>query len=169
MSTTEQTVTSPLDKVIAEISTAMHAWSIEQAKTIADKVHKRLDQHRDEVLMKLMGFNKGSFDRGWEIDHCNGRNGNSVISDFLKESQAAAVKEWLSQIELPTMSSAFKTRIQKEMKQRYESQITQLTYEMARTKAQKDIEEFMATVFPATLVDKHLQMQALLTPTTTTK
>lgn len=165
MTTPEQTVTSPLDKVIHEISTAMHAWSEEQTKVIAAKVHQRLDQHRDEVLMKLMGFEKDSWDRGWKIDHCNGRNGNSVISDFLKESQMAAVKEWLSQIEMPVMAVAFKTRIQKEMKQTYEQEISRRTYSMAQEKAAQDIKSFMDTVFPTNLVDKHLQMQALLTPT----
>ena len=165
MSTTEQTVTSPLDKVIADISTAMHEWSIEQAKTITDKVHRRLDQHRDEVLMKLMGFDK-SYGGGWAIDHCNGRNGNSVISDFLKDSQREAVQEWLSQITLPTMTPAFKAKIQKELQRTYENEVSSHTYSMAKAKAHKDINDFMATVFPATLVEKHLQMQALLTPTT---
>ena len=76
MTTPEQTLTSPLDKVIHEISTAMLEWSEEQTAVIAKNVHKRLDQHRDEVLMKLMGFNKNSWGGGWEIDHCNGRNGH---------------------------------------------------------------------------------------------
>lgn len=165
MTTPEQTVTSPLDKVIHEISTAMHAWSEEQTKSIATKVHQRLDQHRDEVLMKLMGFNK-SYSGGWGIDHCNGRNGNSVISDFLKESQMAAVTEWLSQIEMPAMTAAFKTKIQKEMKQTYEYEISKRTYSMAQEKAAQDIKSFMDTVFPTNLVEKHLQMQALLTPNT---
>lgn len=165
MTTPEQTLTSPLDKVIHEISTAMLEWSEEQTAVIAKNVHKRLDQHRDEVLMKLMGFNKNSWGGGWEIDHCNGRNGNSVISDFLKESQAAAVKDWVSQIQMPAMTVAFKNKIAKEMQRHYEREIETSAYSVAKQKATDDLNAFLASVLSPTLVDKHLQMQALLTPT----
>lgn len=164
MATTKQPIESPVNAVITGISTAMHAWSAEQVKTIQAKVHRRLDKHADEVLMKLMGFNRDYSGGSWNIDHCNGRAGNSNISVFLKESQATAVKEWLSQIKLPEMSPKFKKNIEKEMQSSYESEVRTIVYSKTRAKANADIEELLNTVLPATLVESHLQAQEMLYP-----
>lgn len=165
MSTQEQALTSPVDTVLAQISIAMHQWSEEQLGTIEKTVRDRLDRHSEEVLMKLMGFSR-DFQGRWEIDHCNGRGGNSNISDFLKSSQEAAVKEWLTQIELPKMSPAFKTKIKEDLRRIYENEINSKVYGMARARAQSDLVALLDTVLPATLVDKHLRMQKLLNPST---
>lgn len=164
MSTQEPVLTSPVDNVIDQISVAMHQWSEEQVETIGTKVRQRLDQHRDEVLMKLMGFDKDYAGR-WQIDHCNGRGGNSNISDFLKTTQEANVKEWLSQIKLPVMSPSFKRDIEKQLQSMYQHEIQNMIYAMAKARANRDLEELLTTILPATLVDRHLQMQELINVT----
>ena len=154
---------SPVDVLLAEIVIAMHQWSEKQTQTIGAAVHARLDQHRDEVLRKLMGFSTSHNGR-WEIDHCNGRNGESAISTFLKESQEAAIKEWLSQIKLPEMTPKFKARIEKNLRDTYEREIQSKTYSMAVARAQKDLDSLLGNVLKPTLVDKYLQLQKLVDP-----
>ncbi len=156
-------VLNPVDAVIVEISSAMHAWSKEQVEIIGPKVRERLDRHREEVLMKLMGFTT-DWNGKWEVDHCNGRNGNSNISDFLKESQEAVVKDWLSQIQLPEMTPKFKKNIELSLKRAYEDEVSRSVYSMAKNKAQKDLEEILSDVLPKPDISNFLKAQALITP-----
>lgn len=160
----KQNIASPIDALIADISIAMNQWTDEQAKSIKQKVHARLDRHRDEVLLKLMGFDE-EYSGKWKIDHCNGRNGGSPIGDFLKESQDAAIREWLAQIELPTMSDAFRKKIEKDLLQTYQNQISQLVFSMAHAKAEKDLKHLLDTITEPRQLDAFLKMQALITPT----
>lgn len=159
---------NPVDQIIAEMATAMHQWQQDRLKDIKQQVYLRLDAHRDEVLRKLMGFNR-SHDGRWEIDHCNGRGGESAISDWLKTSQKAAIDEWLKATELPQMTAKFKADTEKSLRSSYEGEIRTLSYSMGRAKAQKDMKDLMDKVFTTTLVDRHLQMQDLLTPKPTTE
>ena len=161
---TELQTVSPVDKVIDKIAVAMHEWSDEQVESIGIEVRIRLNRHRDEILMKLMGFDR-NYDGRWNVDHCNGRAGDSNISDYLKEKQGEIVKEWLSEIKLPVMTSAFKQRIATELQNTYERAIQDSVYTMARDKASKDLQELLDSTLTPTLYNKYQQAQALLTPT----
>ena len=160
----KENTASPVDALIADISIAMNEWSTEQAATIKQKVHARLDKHRDEVLMKLMGFSTDHWGK-WEIDHCNGRSGGSPIGDFLKESQDQIIREWLGRIKMPTMTPAFKKAIEKELLDSYKNEIRRQVYSMAREKAEKDLKQLLDTTLEPTQLGAFLKMQSLITPT----
>lgn len=82
-------------KKIAE--DAVKEWYAENGgkNAIRDRVFQMLDETRDEIIVKLMGFDNKWFGR-WELDHCNGRSGNSAAGDFLREVAGDATKEWLA-------------------------------------------------------------------------
>lgn len=165
-------IPNPIDQIIANIATAMHEWSEKQVTDLKKKVFDRLDKHQEEVLLKLMGFDN-RWGSSWNIDHCNGRNGNSPIGDFLKDTQEEAIKEWLSQIKMPAMSPKFKKNIEKDLRATYEQHFRQRSYEIARAKANEDLDDMLEHVLKPTILDQYLRMQALvapptpLTPTTT--
>jgi hypothetical protein len=156
---------SPLDKMLAEISVAIHQWTEEQRKNIGINVRQRLDKHRDHVLMSLMGFEKDYWNgRDWKIDNCNGRGGNSPISDFLKQSQDTAIREWLAQIRLPVMTPKFKKDIEKELAQKYQSEVRRNLWSIVQDKASKDLEELLESTLAPTLVGSFLKAQELINP-----
>ena len=162
-------VVSPVDKVLNDIAKAMEIWAVEQRATIGQKVTQRLDKHRDDILMTLMGFEKDSWASNvWKIDHCNGRAGESAISDFLKTSQAAVVEEWMSQIKLPTMTAAFKARMTEQLQAEYEREIGNKVWQIAKNRANEDLEALLKVVLKPTLLEKIKQTYSLInlpTPT----
>ena len=166
MSDTPKPAISPIDKLIADISTAMHEWSEEQVTSIRKKVHARLDQHRDEVLMKLMGFTQESFTGHWEIDHCNGRSGNSPIGEFLATSQKQAIEEWLTQITMPTMTPKFKKEVESDLRKVYQDAIRREVWDCAKSRAKQDLDELLEHALSPTLLQQFLQMQKLIEPPT---
>lgn len=157
-------IKSPVESLFADISVAMHQWHGEQAKTIHTTIRKRLDNHADEVLMKLMGFERG-YGQEWKIDHCNGRNGNSNISDFLKTAQEATVKEWLAGIPLPTLTPAMKKSLAKQIQQIYDNELRRIVHSMAQTRAEQDLAALLKEILPTPSVAGFLKVQELVNPT----
>lgn len=79
---------------------AIKGWQEKNtAKQITQEVHNKLNKNKEEILLKLMGF-ENRWGK-WEIDHCNGRNGNSPIGDRLNSIHSQALENWLNTIELP--------------------------------------------------------------------
>ena len=75
------------------IEDAKTAWyEKNDHKTIAKKVQKRLDTQAEQAFMQLLGFSKDSWGHSvWEVDHCNGRSGQSDVGI----SSTAIVKDVL--------------------------------------------------------------------------
>ena len=83
----------PMKEVIPLIEKAINEWHAKnQPEDIVEYIHKKLDKSRDEVLLKLMGFNKDTWKGDWVLDHCNNRSGNSIAGDYLKLVQQDAIK-----------------------------------------------------------------------------
>jgi hypothetical protein len=154
---------SPVDQILDDIAEAMEAWAIDQRANIARNVTERLNVHRDKVLMQLLGFEKDSWAGDqWKIDHCNGRAGNSPIGDFLKTAQEAAIKEWLTQIPLPTMTPKMKANFSKELRYEYTQTISYRLRDMAHTQAERDLAELLKEVLSPTLLQKMQRTHALI-------
>lgn len=85
----------PVDEVFSLIAKATKEWQDKnKGDEITKAVFKRLDSSRDEVIAKLLGFdfrwNK------WELDHCNGRSGNSFIGKLFSEGIEKQVRDWVN-------------------------------------------------------------------------
>lgn len=57
------------------------------------EIRRRLDKRLDEIIGKLLGFD--SRWGGWEVDHCNGRSGESAAGNWLRRRAGEAVQKWL--------------------------------------------------------------------------
>ncbi len=113
---------NPLDELLPVIAQAVADWqAIHTPDAIKKRVTKLLDESREEIVFKLLGFDK-SWEGKWKLDHCNARSGESAAGDYLRNVQADAIKEWLSTIPLPTISpkmlADFKKQYQLEFNQR---------------------------------------------------
>lgn len=65
------------------------------AKQVLDELIRAMKDDAKEVLLKVLGFNDhwGK----WELDHCNGRNGNSVIGAELSTTFNQLAKEFVTE------------------------------------------------------------------------
>lgn len=83
--------------IIEYVTDARNKWFSEHDPDgVKEKVFKHLDGCEREVFNKLLGFDKSWGNDSWEIDHCNGRNGNSIVGEYLKSEHLNAVHEWLN-------------------------------------------------------------------------
>ena len=111
---------------------SIHA-AIEQAKTewyeanspkvIAKKTKDLLDSQRQQVLMQLLGFEKDSWrSHVWEVDHCNGRNGNSKVGATTKQIVSEVLDDWVQE-HREEFDKYLTTQIKTEFKKELKSQL----------------------------------------------
>ena len=132
------TMQEALQSLVPIINEAIHEWLEKQnPQAIRKKVFDTLEAAKDEVAPKLMGFNKGSFGRGWEIDHCNGRAGESTIGDYMRKHQQEGIQQFIDQLNLVSLRPFTKVEIE-EMRKEYRQRVINKTREAVREKAESD-------------------------------
>lgn len=84
-----------LDDVAQWRDQAVKEWIDEHGskEIVKRKVFDLLDSQRDDIVCKLVGFDNRWGSRGWEIDHCNGRQ--SAVLDFIRENAKAGIYNWI--------------------------------------------------------------------------
>lgn len=69
------------------------------ATAVRERVETLLNHDIDDVVMKVIGFRRRSFDAGkWELDHCNGRSGNSIVGERLHRTAEKKAEEWMKRV-----------------------------------------------------------------------
>jgi hypothetical protein len=151
----------PIDTLLPEIATAMEQWKAQNTpiKLRAD-IFRRLDKERDVILLKLLGFDASY--GGFNLDHCNGRAGNSAAGDFLIKAQGEAIKEWLTRTALPTLTDERRESILKGMAQQYESLFREGLKKAIQAKATEDIKAVMDELSKSNNIDKYLRVLGLI-------
>jgi hypothetical protein len=86
--------TEQIKKLAVEAKAAWIDANFGSKKQVDDWVKRKLDAGATDVLMKLLGFEKGYNDSNYRLDHCNGRSGNSVVGEYLQSSCRMAVEKW---------------------------------------------------------------------------
>jgi len=78
------------------------------------KIEDILDSHTEEAVAKLLGFDNKWGD--WEVDHCNGRQGESAAGDWLRKTAKEEVDKWLAKQAgaLPDLSPAQKKALRED-------------------------------------------------------
>ena len=132
------TMQEALQSLVPIINGAIHEWLEKQnPKDIRKKVFDTLEAAKDEVAPKLMGFNKGFFGRGWEIDHCNGRAGESIIGDYMRKHQQEGIQQFIDQLNLVSLRPFSKGEIE-DMRKEYRQRVINKTREAVRDRAEID-------------------------------
>lgn len=111
----------PLDSVFEAIQEGVTTWKAKNTKShIEKKVTDLLDKNAKTIILKLLGFDD-QWSNEWKIDHCNGRQGNSTMSNYLENISAAKVKEWMNSVEFPAVDADISSALKKEYLTMYES------------------------------------------------
>ena len=158
-------IENPIDSVMQTIAATVQQWKLAnppdaiQAKTV-----KLLDTHADEIVMKLLGFNKDSWNGNWALDHCNGRSGNSAAGDWLLSKQAGVVAEWLTTCKMPTLSKSAIASMNRECQSMYEQALRAAVADLIRTKATKDAAALFDQLTSPDALNQFLKVQALINP-----
>jgi hypothetical protein len=82
---------NPVDSLLTSIACAVEEWKAKNTKeVIKTTVTELLDKESKQLTLKLLGFE----DRWgkWEVDHCNGRGGESAAGDYLRIAQKTAIQ-----------------------------------------------------------------------------
>ena len=157
-------MTEPNKEVISIVQAAINEWNRQNnLENIRDKVFSKLNQSRDEVLLKLMGFND-RWDQ-WEIDHCNGRSGNSVIADILYNLHKEALTDWVKENYSPKLTATQKQQIQSAYRASYFEYLRKSVRELAEQKARENAQKIVDQLVKVDDVDAYIQTMTLLLKT----
>ena len=157
----------PIDEILVHITTALEEWRQKQTpEVIKEQVFKKLDRGTEDILLKILGFNRRYGDK-WEIDHCNGRQGNTAAGDYLRTCQDQAIKAWFEQIQMPAMTPVLKKRLEAAYKKEYEWRIMRSLEEAVQGRARKDAEELVDTLASSNNINNYLKTLKLLNAETT--
>jgi glutathionyl-hydroquinone reductase len=152
---------NPIDDLLPEIAATVERWKAQNTpvKLQAD-IFRRLDKERDVILLKLLGFDASY--GGWNLDHCNGRAGESTAGLFLKQVQGEAIKDWLTRTVMPTLTDERRESIMKGMAQHYESLFREGLKKAIADKAKADIAAVMDEIAKCNNIDKYLKVLGLI-------
>jgi hypothetical protein len=153
---------NPVDELIPVIAHAIGQWKATNNEEVITKfVHTELDKSSKTVLMKLLGFDI-KYNGQWELDHCNGRNGNSAAGDYIRQQQSEAIKDWLSKVELPSLTPAIKKELQFQAQHQYVSAFKETLRLEVQKKARNDVIEILEQISSTNNVEKYLAVLKLV-------
>ncbi len=151
-----------IDSTIPIIANAVEEWKKKNTSALLTKrVTDLLNNNSETIVMKLLGFNV-SYGEKWELDHCNGRSGNSAAGDYLREVQSNAIKEWLSKVQLPTLSDVAQKKLTAEMKYDYEHALKIAFSKLIIAKAEADAVLLMNELTESKQLDNYLAAMKLV-------
>lgn len=152
------------EDLVEVINSALESWhAANTPEAIREKVHKSLDNSSKEVVLKLLGFNS-RWGNGWELDHCNGRSGNSIIGEYLKKTQEQILHEWFAKIPLPELNKTETAQLSKSFAFAYKEAFRSYISKAAVRKAEADAQALIDSLSPSKFLDNFMQLQQLLTP-----
>lgn len=153
---------NPLDEMLAVINTTIEEWKAKNtAAVIKNRVKDMLDNQADLITLQLLGF-KADYYGKWELDHCNGRSGESAAGDFIRKAQSEAVKEWLSNIQLPKLSPSVKAKLAKDMDYEYSTTLRTRVQQMAQQKVEQDAQKLFQILQSSEKVEQYQRVIRLI-------
>ena len=156
--------TNPVDELLPIIAQAVAQWKQRNTvEKISATVTQALDKQAQTILLKLLGFDANHWGKDvWELDHCNGRNGNSAAGDFIRTTQAEAVKAWLSTVAMPNLSPAITKSIVASCRDEYKRALERHIYGIVEKQAEEDAKTLVANISKSNHIDKYLKVMSLI-------
>jgi hypothetical protein len=130
-----------IDNARKKAEAAAIDWLKEKEGDIGHTIRMRLDSRMDSIVAKLLGFDDhwGK----WEVDHCNGRNGESAAGDWLRQQVGETIKSWLAEQagNLPKLPKTAITGLRKEYLRVLESELSKLMRDAAVRDARELVDQ----------------------------
>ena len=140
---------SPAGMTYLVVTETVEEWKRNNPpEAIKQKALRVLETNTNEIVAKLLGF-KQEYGGRWELDHCNGRSGNSPVGVLIAQLHKEAVDEWVKKVVMPTFSPKDLDSIQKGMKSdfdyQFKSRFRQLVLAHAEQEAQRAFDQLKVT------------------------
>ena len=156
---------NPFQVVLESIVLALNQWhAIHTPEEIKRDLFARMDKAQQEILLKLLGFNKDSGDGGWKLDHCNGRSGESAAGYYLRKQQAENVKAWLDQVELPKIPKKAVDTLVSEYQNIFNREISRQLEILAKNAASEYMDTLLKSLTETSATDQYNKVLELLKP-----
>jgi hypothetical protein len=133
---------------------AIGNWYKENPKDkIQKQIKEELNKSKRDIFLTLMGFSTDSWGKiKYEVDHCNGRSGESAIGDYLRKTQKPIVDEWLASLDIKDISlnkqelASLKSELKHEVLKSLKRKVSQYAEELAEAEFQKFKKESMDAI-----------------------
>ena len=152
---------NPLDALIPMIAVTVEKWREEHTpEKVTRKVESLLEDKADEIVAKLLGFN----DRWgkWEVDHCNGRGGESAAGDYLRRVHQQAIEEWFNTLLIPKMPKTLSVKLRESLQRDFDRVMQQRMHELVRDYADKEAERLFEELKVSSMLDNYLKTLQLI-------
>lgn len=157
------TPVNPVDGLLAAIACAVEEWKGKNtAENIKKTVTDLLDSESKQLTLKLLGFD----DRWgkWEVDHCNGRSGESAAGAYLRDIQKTAIQDWFEAVSMPTITPALKKQLGTQLQKTYEEQLAYSIRKAVVVQADADAQELVKQLTVSNQAENYLKVLTLLNP-----
>lgn len=131
-----------IEKIKKDAEKAASEW-LAQAD-VPSRVRQALDLNVKIIAASLLGFEHRWGE--WEVDHCNGRSGESAAGDYLREKCSEAIKEWLEDLggNLPPLPMSAKKSLVAAYHERLQHNVREILMARAKRDAEAIAEEIIA-------------------------
>lgn len=110
------------------------------------------------ALIKIAGGGR------WSLDHCNGRSGESAAGDYLRQVQADAIKEWLANIPMPSMSTKMLNDLKKQYQAEFNNRVQYQMRHLIEQEANKRAEQLFKNLTQSNQVNDFIKVMQLISP-----
>lgn len=150
-------------EIIQLVDTAIDNWlAVNTPDQITKSVHSQLNKFKDEITLKLLGFDKSYGDRTWKLDHCNGRAGNSPAGDYLRDTQSTIIKQWLDKVPLPELSPSQLDKLSLDFTDVYLRALRKSLITLVEAKAKEDSQRLLDEIINTDSIENYLKTKELI-------
>lgn len=112
-----------------------------------------LDRRAETIVAKMLGFDNHF--NGWEVDHCNGRAGESAAGNYLRRRVGNAVGEWLDKVgaDIPPPPKACSAALRKAYADEYAGTAEREIRSRARAAALADVNRLASEALGAPVTE----------------
>ena len=158
---TKTRVENPLNALIPVIAATVERWQQEHTpKQIEAKVTRTLDNKSQEIILKLLGFNN-HWDR-WELDHCNGRSGNSAAGDYMRKCHQEAIEKWITKLAMPVLPKDINQQLKKSLQVQFNRSLEDALRNKVIAHAMEEANRMFKELEVPSLLDNYMQTLQLI-------
>lgn len=155
------------EQLAATITSSIDRWLENNKKEdIQQNLYDQLNREQEQIIGNLLGFSKSWSANNWEVDHCNGRAGESAVGDYLRQVAATEINSWFKSIQLKKPTKAFQAAITREytdlFQKKVEAKLDDLADQQADIFIDGYIKKLSLTELDA-LLKSHTNLRQLLT------
>ena len=157
------TIMDALTAIQDQLEEGVKTWMILNSGTkLKNSVFAYLEKNKEKMIMKILGFENQWGDHSWNIDHCNGRGGESSEHDHLKKQMSKQIDEFFETVIIPPMSIALKKKIIKDQQARIRYQIEKKVSVILDDQIETFAKEIVSQITDTAFHDKQLEIKKLL-------